>query len=70
MSQRVSSIRTRIKTNVMSLSDMKLTVREYLPLEQGLRHRFICFNGNTVKVREYLPLEQGLRHIWYLSLNL
>ncbi len=37
-------------------------LREYLPLEQGLR---LYGKHNEIKacaLREYLPLEQGLRH--------
>ena len=37
--QRVSSIRTRIKTILCSFIGIEtIIVREYLPLEQGLRH--------------------------------
>ncbi len=38
-----------------------LLLREYIPLEQGLRH--LCHKSKVLKVklREYIPLEQGLR---------
>ena len=38
-----------------------LMVREYLPLEQGLRHNITFRVAPCKTVREYLPLEQGLR---------
>ena len=38
------------------------TVREHIPLEQGLRleEEIVSFN-RTHQVREHIPLEQGLR---------
>ena len=38
------------------------SLREYLPLEQGLRHGSIPLKYLIEPLREYLPLEQGLRH--------
>ena len=38
-------------------------LREYLPLEQGLRQIFIVFWNFRENLREYLPLEQGLRQL-------
>ena len=61
LSQRVSSIRTRIKTSCSLPSTSSRLVREYLPLEQGLRHRTFYGQQENRLVREYLPLEQGLR---------
>ena len=41
---------------------MSLQLREYLPLEQGLRPSFFLNNMlYSFNLREYLPLEQGLR---------
>ena len=61
--QRLSSITTRIKTSHPHLLLWLRLVRDYLPLQQGLRplgnadHRTV-----SVRVRDYLPLQQGLRH--------
>ena len=60
--QRLSSITTRIKTSHPHLLLWLRLVRDYLPLQQGLRplgnadHRTV-----SVRVRDYLPLQQGLR---------
>ena len=40
-----------------------LLLREYLPLEQGLRLDQAIHIVIGVRLREYLPLEQGLRPI-------
>ena len=44
-----------------------MSVREHIPLEQGLR---LYEKGNIpylkVKVREHIPLEQGLRLYYYI----
>ena len=37
------------------------TLREYLPLEQGLRLIGLPKSVHVRSLREYLPLEQGLR---------
>ena len=38
-------------------------VRDYLPLQQGLRLSVdIAIVVFAVRVRDYLPLQQGLRH--------
>ena len=58
--QRVSSIKTRIKTSINNMLRIYVRLREYLPLKQGLRlqsfHLYICNSD----LREYLPLKQGL----------
>ena len=36
-------------------------LREYVPLEQGLRRSFTNFLASSSFLREYVPLEQGLR---------
>ena len=36
-------------------------VRDYLPLQQGLRHPKNNLTNNLTEVRDYLPLQQGLR---------
>ena len=64
-SPRLSSITTRIKTppTLIGWGHFKV-VRDYLPLQQGLRHRFlILFNSGLEIVRDYLPLQQGLRRL-------
>ena len=38
-------------------------LREYLPLQQGLRRSYVCHRGNRIPLREYLPLQQGLRRL-------
>ena len=44
-----------------------MALREYLPLEQGLRPSFQSLLVTSVTMlREYLPLEQGLRLCWKL----
>ena len=40
----------------------QFAVRDYLPLQQGLRRSVIIFcNSAGIAVRDYLPLQQGLR---------
>ena len=59
---RLSSITTRIKTFAYARDEeFSLTVRDYLPLQQGLRQYSCAFCGVIVSVRDYLPLQQGLR---------
>ena len=60
-SQRVSSIKTRIKTFVLSIGNHYLMLREYLPLKQGLRPIMFFVLYMLKELREYLPLKQGLR---------
>ena len=62
MTQRVSSIRTRIKTIAIAIPLFRNYLREYLPLEQGLRLLNELPADSNEALREYLPLEQGLRH--------
>ena len=38
-----------------------ISVREHIPLEQGLRRRFLLLLLRLHSVREHIPLEQGLR---------
>ena len=61
--QRPSAIRTRIKTRTRSLSCLySLSLRDHLPLEQGLRLDFVSISFNDFHdLRDHLPLEQGLR---------
>ena len=40
---------------------LKVRVRDYLPLQQGLRHNAAKLQKVLEKVRDYLPLQQGLR---------
>ena len=62
-SQRAYSIRTRIKTaSVVLRSVVVVSVREHIPLEQGLRLPVATPTATSVGVREHIPLEQGLRH--------
>ena len=61
--QRVSSTKTRIKTNSIPVLRTKIwLIKEYHPLKQGLRQdstKFIRFLEMSIK--EYHPLKQGLR---------
>ena len=62
-SQRLSSTTTRIKTTpsaaVLATASV---VRDYLPLQQGLRPKRPCESLFLLcGVRDYLPLQQGLR---------
>ena len=68
-SQRLSSTTTRIKTLDSQPHNYQGKVRDYLPLQQGLRLVFTkCVGYAVLDVRDYLPLQQGLRHghpYWY-----
>ena len=61
-SQRLSSTTTRIKTTpsaaVLATASV---VRDYLPLQQGLRPARTWLKNSPLLVRDYLPLQQGLR---------
>ena len=60
--QRLSSTTTRIKTcQPFTKASLSLIVRDYLPLQQGLRRK--CPPRPRIQkiVRDYLPLQQGLR---------
>ena len=61
--QRPYSIRTRIKTQrVGKRSPSETSVRDHIPLEQGLRLTLVrSSSSSTVAVRDHIPLEQGLR---------
>ena len=62
MCQRAYSIRTRIKTeNHCHLKNLLMSVREHIPLEQGLRLIPWIAPNPIEHVREHIPLEQGLR---------
>ena len=62
VSQRLSSITTRIKTKDRVVHyEILFFVRDYLPLQQGLRLCPTLFCVNSSSVRDYLPLQQGLR---------
>ena len=64
--QRLSSTTTRIKTVGVLLGALGgVGVRDYLPLQQGLRRNIVLTKRAMLAVRDYLPLQQGLR----LSLN-
>ena len=41
-----------------------IPVRDYLPLQQGLRRVYRLSYENDRLVRDYLPLQQGLRLSW------
>ena len=59
---RVSSIKTRIKTELEWSCSYSWPLREYIPLKQGLRQvRRWPFGVRVPPLREYLPLKQGLR---------
>ena len=62
ISQRLSSITTRIKTlaHILILGSFDV-VRDYLPLQQGLRQKNKRYPTFRRYVRDYLPLQQGLR---------
>ena len=45
----------------MPQSDGEVSVRDYLPLQQGLRRISALQDIRTTSVRDYLPLQQGLR---------
>ena len=69
-SQRLSSTTTRIKTaGFLAFLALEAAVRDYLPLQQGLRPLIFSIKVWIVKVRDYLPLQQGLRHNAILSLT-
>ena len=59
--QRPYSIRTRIKTCGCLSKIFDLSVRDHIPLEQGLRPILIQIDSNSMEVRDHIPLEQGLR---------
>ena len=59
--QRLSSTTTRIKTSVVNFLVIIDNVRDYLPLQQGLRHHLKSSLQYQMEVRDYLPLQQGLR---------
>ena len=40
-----------------------MTVRDHIPLEQGLRHCLFTFIRQIRNVRDHIPLEQGLRQL-------
>ena len=62
VTQRVSSIKTRIKTILMLMRWLMIvSLREYLPLKQGLRRNVVVLWQYVHPLREYLPLKQGLR---------
>ena len=65
LGQRLSSITTRIKTTLSKSRRIKVEVRDYLPLQQGLRRPEDSIEESTFHVRDYLPLQQGLRHITF-----
>ena len=60
--QRLSSTTTRIKTIIRSCKNVVfIGVRDYLPLQQGLRLSHVDYFASAGVVRDYLPLQQGLR---------
>ena len=61
--QRLSSTTTRIKTYTKHCYKQEYyNVRDYLPLQQGLRRSSLSSRVRESNVRDYLPLQQGLRH--------
>ncbi len=46
---------------------MNLNLREYIPLEQGLRRCTLWIYERTIVLREHIPLEQGLRHVYWCT---
>ena len=44
-------------------------LNEYLPLQQGLRHKELAIDVNTTLLNEYLPLQQGLRRSVSMRFN-
>ena len=63
--QRLSSTTTRIKTVGVLLGALGgVGVRDYLPLQQGLRRNIVLTKRAMLAVRDYLPLQQGLRLEW------
>ena len=69
--QRAYSIKTRIKTLCPnSLRYFRISLREHIPLKQGLRqgrNRRNCIAPSFL--REHIPLKQGLRLSWILILT-
>ena len=64
VSQRPYSIRTRIKTWTRTRrAHVPCSVRDHIPLEQGLRQSTRTLNQPPVTVRDHIPLEQGLRRL-------
>ena len=59
---RSSSTTTRIKTILLSAVERLLSVRDHLPLQQGLRLNITNYILISNIVRDHLPLQQGLRH--------
>ena len=47
------------------LSPLQFSVREHIPLEQGLRLIGVPSSLSGYSVREHIPLEQGLRPLFY-----
>ena len=39
------------------------SVRDHIPLEQGLRQEIVSSVRYLYRVRDHIPLEQGLRHL-------
>ena len=59
--QRLSSITTRIKTCSHKREIWFIFVKDYLPLQQGLRLCAFVVMALVQAVKDYLPLQQGLR---------
>ena len=61
-SQRLYSTKTRIKTKARkAFKSAFFTLRDYIPLKQGLRQDAMCLWYNLGILRDYIPLKQGLR---------
>ncbi len=69
--QRLSSTTTRIKTSEIDFTIINiLEVRDYLPLQQGLRQFLECLTVvRHSTVRDYLPLQQGLRQNIFIPMD-
>ena len=62
IAQRVYSNKTRIKTYSAGFHQPCLaTLKEYIPIKQGLRHFHLVFQRLQLLLKEYIPIKQGLR---------
>ena len=62
--QRAYSTKTRIKTiPIIWVSQyVSFSLREHIPLKQGLRPSYPVIHAPSYRLREHIPLKQGLRH--------
>ena len=67
-SQRVSSIRTRIKTIGIAATNLKrYCLREYLPLEQGLRPANIGIAATNLKTQRVSSIRTRIKTLVHLT---